>query len=144
MQLMQRSAAIGHRAISAATALVFGGGLALYQMTSLVLVPSGPRQLHLSLSVPSLDRIDRADPVALNGSLVLGSLAPAVKPAATGRPAPRVHRTAGRPAPSPAPASPASGTVTVSPVATPAPRPSDHPRPPVAPTPEPPRDGEGD
>ncbi|HEV3097361.1 MAG TPA: hypothetical protein VG104_09470 [Candidatus Dormibacteraeota bacterium] len=137
---MQRSAAIGHRAISAVTALAFGGGLALYQMTSLVLVPSGPRQLHLSLSVPSLDRTDRADPVASNTSLVLGSLAPAVKPAATGRPATRVHRIAARPTP----ASHATGTVTVSPVATPTPRPSDHPRPRVAPTPEPPRDGEGD
>jgi hypothetical protein len=122
MQLMPRSAAIGHRAISAATALAFGGGLALYQLTSLVLVPSGPRQLHLSLSVPSPDRMDRADPVASDTRLVLGRLAPAVKPAATGRPAARVHRIAAHPTP----------------------RPSDHPRPPVVPTPEPPRDGEGD
>jgi hypothetical protein len=126
MRFMQRSMAIGHRAVSAATALAFGGGLALYQMTSLVLGPSGPRQLHLSLSVPSPDRIDRGDPAASNTILVLGSLSPAVKPAAIRRPAARMHRIAARPAPVPAP------------------RPSDRPRPPVAPTPEPPRDGEGD
>ena len=45
----------GHRALSAATLLIVGGGLGLYQLTSLVLGPGGSRQLNVSLTVPAVD-----------------------------------------------------------------------------------------
>jgi hypothetical protein len=101
----------GHRVISVGTVLVVGGGLALYQMTSLVLGPGASRQLHLSLAVPAVDTQERTESWSPSGMLTLGTLvaqAPATRVWA--RPA-VPHR--------------ASGTlvryVTPTPVATPAP-----------------------
>jgi hypothetical protein len=45
----------GHRVLSAGTVLIVGGGLVLYQMTSLVLGPAGSRQLHISLTIPGAE-----------------------------------------------------------------------------------------
>jgi hypothetical protein len=142
MQAMPRTtAAVGQRALSAAAALVFGGGFALYQMTSLVLGPPTTRQLHLSLTIPTTDREDRPEPTASNDAIVLGFLSPPVgaSTATVGitAPASRKPTTSGA-APTPVP------TAKVAPVPTPAPRPSDHGRPAIVPTPQLPRDPEGD
>ncbi len=59
----------GHRALSAGILLIAGGGLALYQMTSLVLGPGGSRQLHVSLTVPSADPDERAESWGNNHAL---------------------------------------------------------------------------
>src|ERR1700736_1266977 len=63
----------GHRVISAGTVLVVGAGLALYQMTSLVLGPGASRQPHLSLTVPAVDAAERTESWTSSGKLVLGS-----------------------------------------------------------------------
>jgi len=70
------SAAAGRWALSAGTVLVLAGGLALYQMTSLVLGPAGSRQLHLSLSVPALALGDPSESLAFSVDHRLGMLAP--------------------------------------------------------------------
>ena len=59
----------GHRALSAGILLIAGGGLALYQMTSLVLGPGDSRQLHVSLTVPSADPDERAESWGNNHAL---------------------------------------------------------------------------
>ena len=59
----------GHRALSAGILLIAGGGLALYQMTSLVLGPGGSRELHISLTVPSADPDERAESWGNNHAL---------------------------------------------------------------------------
>jgi len=51
----------GHRALSAGVLMIAGGGLALYQMTSLVLGPGGIREVHISLTVPSADPDERTE-----------------------------------------------------------------------------------
>jgi hypothetical protein len=85
------------RAISGSALLVFGGGLALYQMTSLVLGPVGDsRQLQLAISVPPVDLGDLSEPVVSNVNLVLGTLARPAAPPASTSPAP--HRDAAKPA----------------------------------------------
>jgi hypothetical protein len=69
----------GHRALSAGILLIAGGGLALYQMTSLVLGPGGSRQLHVSLTVPSADPDERAESWGNNPALgMVVALAPSV------------------------------------------------------------------
>jgi hypothetical protein len=71
----------GHRAYSAGSLLLALGGLALYQMTSLVLGPGGSRQLQLSLSVPATDADERNESWAPSLTLALGTLAgPAHEP----------------------------------------------------------------
>jgi len=146
MQAMPRAAAaVGPRALSAATALVFGGGLALYQMTSLALGPPAGRQLHLSLSLPALEGNDRVEPAASSTTVVLGVLASAVRVGSTdGRTANPGARNAAHAAAAPMPAAVATASVTVVPVPAPAPRRSDHGHPPVVPTPPPPREHEPD
>jgi hypothetical protein len=145
MQAMPRTAAaVGHRALPAATTLIFGGGLAVYQMTSLVLGPPATRQLQLSLTIPALARNDRTQPVASNVMLVLGSSAMVGTPSpGVGIATPR-RRIAATHASAVAPSPPASLAVTASPVATPGPRPSDHPCRPVVPTPHPAKDEDAD
>jgi hypothetical protein len=54
-------AAATHRALSADALLAVGGGLALYQLTSLVLGPVGIRELHLSLTIPAADVDEPSD-----------------------------------------------------------------------------------
>src|SRR5260370_824207 len=71
----------GHRAYSAGSLLLAVGGLALYQMTSLVLGPGGSRQLHLSLSVPAADPAERNESWPPSLTLALATLAaPPVPP----------------------------------------------------------------
>ena len=61
------------QAFSVATVLVLGCGLALYQMTSLMLGTAGSRQLNLSLSIPTVGAHDLAEPLATSAG-VIGSL----------------------------------------------------------------------
>jgi hypothetical protein len=105
------------RAISGGALLVFGGGLALYQMTSLVLGPDGDsRQLRLAISAPSVDLIDLSEPVISNVNLVLGTLArPAAPPAS---PSAASHRDGVR-APLVSKASPPAAAPIVAPTAEP-------------------------
>lgn len=65
----------GHRGLRAGTLLIAAGGLALYQMTSLVLGPGGSRELHLSLSVPGVDADERNESWTPSITLALGTLA---------------------------------------------------------------------
>ena len=102
------------RTLSAGALLVFGAGLALYQLTSLMLGPVSSRQLDLSLTIPSVDVQDLSEP-----------LASTIKVVGT--------RTT--------PAAPASGADSISrssrPSPTPTPRPASHPLPIVVPKPAP-------
>jgi hypothetical protein len=120
----------GHRVISAGTVLVIGGGLALYQMTSLVLGPGGSRQLHLSLAVPVVDTAERTESWASSGKLVLGMLATPAPAARTSTKSSVAHRVASTPAASVA-AAPAAPVASPVPVASPRPepRPSESPAP---------------
>src|ERR1700682_6730998 len=74
------SAVAERRAFSTGTLLIVAGGLALYQMTSLVLGPAGGRQLHISLSLPAVEPDEHSESwSSANISLgTLASLAPAV------------------------------------------------------------------
>jgi hypothetical protein len=146
MQAMQRAAAaVGPRALSGATALVFAGGFALYQMTSLVLGPPATRQLQLSLSLPVLEPNDRVEPADSSTTIVLGILAPAARVGSPdGRTANPGVRNAAHANPAPTPAAVPTAAATVAPVPTPEPRRSDHGRSPVVPTPPAPRDHEPD
>jgi hypothetical protein len=63
----------GHPVLSAGTVLIVGGGLALYQMTSLVLGPGGSRQLHVSLTIA--DPEERSDSWTAGRRVALGTLA---------------------------------------------------------------------
>jgi hypothetical protein len=56
--------------LSAGAALVFGAGLALYQLTSLVLGPVGSRQLDLSLTIPAVEVQDFSESMASNIKVV--------------------------------------------------------------------------
>lgn len=71
------TAVTGHPALRGGALLILAGGLALYQMTSLVLGPGGSRQLHLSLSVPAADADDHNESWVPSLTLVLGTLGPA-------------------------------------------------------------------
>ena len=51
------------RTLSAGALLVFGAGLALYQLTSLMLGPVSSRQLDLSLTIPSVAVQDLSEPL---------------------------------------------------------------------------------
>lgn len=115
--------------------MVLGGGLALYQLTSLVLGPAAEiRQLPLAISAPSIDLADTSQPVIGNVRVVLGTMAQAVAPAAPVAVAPRkslpkiaVPQTASQ-----APKTPvqiAEPTPAPRPVATPTPQPSQRPEP---------------
>jgi hypothetical protein len=69
------------RIVSAGATLVFGAGLALYQLTSLVLGPVGSRQLDLSLIIPAIELQDLSDPNASTARLVVGTRATPAAPA---------------------------------------------------------------
>jgi hypothetical protein len=84
-------------ALSAGTVLVLGGGLALYQVTSLVLGPAGSRQLNISLTVPAFAVDDPSESPGLSLDRMLGTLAapvPTVAVAARHAAARRLSRTA--------------------------------------------------
>jgi hypothetical protein len=120
----------GHRVISAGTVLVVGGGLALYQMTSLVLGPGGSHQLHLSLTIPATDTAVRTESWSSSGNLVLGMLATPAPAARASARSSVAHRVASTPAGSVA-AAPAAPVASPVPVASP--RPEPHPSEPPAP-----------
>jgi hypothetical protein len=71
------TAVAGQRALSTGILLIAVGGIALYQMTSLVLGPAGTRQLHLSLTIPAADPNEGGQSWGTASSLLLGTLAPA-------------------------------------------------------------------
>ena len=103
------TAVASRRTLSAGTLLALGGGLVLYQMTSLALGPAGSRQLHVSLTIPAIEVNEPSPSLASGVNLVLGSLTePAsargfVRPAAEHRPPsrPAAHRSAAPVAPKP-------------------------------------------
>jgi hypothetical protein len=70
----------GGRIVPGGATLVFGAGLALYQLTSLVLGPVGSRQLDLSLSIPAVELQDLSDPNASTLKLVVGTRATPAAP----------------------------------------------------------------
>jgi hypothetical protein len=91
MQAMPDARGVANgRIASAGAAVVLGAGLALYQLTSLVLGPVGSRQLDLSLIIPAIELQDLSDPTASTVKLVVGMRAtPAASAArATWVPAP--------------------------------------------------------
>jgi hypothetical protein len=131
MQAMPRTSGVARgRALSTGTMLVFGGGLALYQMTSLVLGPVGSRQLQLSLTIPAVQVQDLSEPLTSSINVVLGTRA---VPAAAVSGLTRVsasHRAPSQSAVSRPKATPAA-PLSVAPVAPPATQPSSHPLPSV-------------
>ena len=68
------TAVAGRRALSAGTLLVFGGGLVLYQVTSLMLGPAASREFHLSLMIPTVDQDELSEPMTSSVNLVIGTL----------------------------------------------------------------------
>jgi hypothetical protein len=136
------------QAFSAATLLILGSGLALYQMTSLMLGPAGSRQLDLSLSLPTLETHELAESPAASGA-VIGNLVIPV-PLASGSSAVPAHRATSRTAAppkttsvAPAPVVAPPSVVTVPPVAPQDAHPERHPLP-VVTVPQPERDDEPD
>lgn len=117
--------------MSGAALMVLGGGLALYQLTSLVLGPAAEiRQLPLAITAPPIDLEDMSQPVVDTVNLVLGTMAQPVAPA----------RTAAAPARQPmvqTAVAPKSSLPPTMPVQTPAATPV--PRPVATPTPDPSR-----
>lgn len=137
---MSRITAVATRkALSSGTLLAVGGGLALYQMTSLVLGPAGSRELHISLTLPAVSLNEPSVPMSSGVTLMLGTLA---GPSASSVSAPRTapHRAAGRTvvhlaaAVVPAPLTKTAPASPVTPVAPPAPttHPSEQPVTPIA------------
>jgi hypothetical protein len=96
-------AVAGQRGLSAGTLLIAAGGLALYQMTSLVLGPAGSRELHLSLAIPAVDADDVSEAAAPSGSHTLGMVV-AITPAPSPTALRQALRRPARPRPSAVPA----------------------------------------
>jgi len=61
------------RVLSGGAMLVLGAGLALFQLTSLVLGPAGSRQLDFSLTIPAVDGQDLSASPARAITLVVGT-----------------------------------------------------------------------
>jgi hypothetical protein len=59
------------QAASLGTALVFGAGLVVYQLTSLVLAPQTAREFQVSASIPAVDVEDLAEPVGIGAEFAL-------------------------------------------------------------------------
>ena len=132
-----------HQAFSVVTLLILGSGLALYQMTSLVLGPAGSRQLDLSLSIPTVETHDLAESRGASGG-VIGNLVITLASGSTAAPG---HRAPGRSAAphkttsvAPAPVVAPPSVVTVPPIAPPIAHPEQNPLP-VVTAPQPERDG---
>ena len=104
-------------ALSAGTLLLLVGGLALYQMTSLLLGSAGSRQLQVSLALPA---VANEDPSALSfgADSVLGTLTRQVSLPAAAAPLALARRPSGTPganaALAPAPAGARTPATTVS------------------------------
>ena len=122
----------GHRVLSAGTLLIAGGGLALYQMTSLVLGPAGSRELHFSLTVPAVTQDEPSESSTMGNTFSLGTLVGRA-PAASVRPASTVTRRASA---TPAPQRAAAPVQPVAPQA-PSTHPSPSPLPPIVRVPDP-------
>lgn len=122
----------GHRVLSAGTLLIAAGGLALYQMTSLVLGPAGSRALHFSLTVPAVTQDEPSESSTMGNSFSLGTLVGRA-PAASVRPASTVVRRAT------ATPAPQRTVAPVPPVASqpPSTHPSPSPLPPIVRVPDP-------
>jgi len=75
--------------IRAGTLMIAAGGLALYQMTSLVLGPAGSRELHVSLAIPTVDADGLWDAGQSSINQVVLGVAVAVTPAPPSAPASR-------------------------------------------------------
>ena len=135
------------QAFSAATLLILGSGLALYQMTSLMLGPAGSRQLDLSLSLPTLETHELGESPA--SGAVIGNLVIPVPLASSSTTVPAHRATSRTAAPpkttsvAPVPVVPPPSVVTVPPVAPQDAHPERHPLPVVA-APQPERDDEPD
>jgi hypothetical protein len=118
MQAMPRVRGVANgRIVSAGATLVFGAGLALYQLTSLVLGPASSRQIDLSLSIPGIELQDLSDSNASTIKFVIGTRATPFAP---------VSRTT-RAAASARAASEATPTPSSRPLPTVAPSPRSHP-----------------
>ena len=105
---------VSGRILSAGVIFVAAAGLALYQLTSLVLGPVSTRQLDLSLTIPAVEVQDLSEPMAPNISVVVGTRATPAAP-------------------------PSHATRVVAPpraAVAPTPRASSHPLPSVVPTPK--------
>jgi hypothetical protein len=89
------------RIVSAGATLVVGAGLALYQLTSLVLGPVSSRQLDLSLTIPAVELQDLSDPNASTVKLVVGTRATPAAPASHAIRAAASTRAASAPTPKP-------------------------------------------
>jgi hypothetical protein len=63
------------RVLSAGATFVIGAGLALYQLTSLVLGPVANRQLDFSLTIPTVEGQDLSEPLAPAITVVVGTRA---------------------------------------------------------------------
>src|ERR1700681_4121475 len=122
------SAVAERRALSTGTLLIVGGGLALYQMTSLVLGPAGSRQLHLSLSLPAVEPDERSESWSAGTNLSLGTLAP-LAPRVSAQASSSLAQHASTTTAGHKPAAPAP-SVAVTPQG-PATQPAVHPTPPV-------------
>lgn len=77
---MQAMPPIQGMACAGAT-LVVGTGLALYQLTSLVLGPVSSRQLDMSLTIPAVEAQDLSEPMPANVTVVVGVHATPAAPA---------------------------------------------------------------
>jgi outer membrane biosynthesis protein TonB len=128
-------------AASGGALLVFAGGLALYQLTSLVLGPAEEvRELPLAITAPSVDLPDLSQPVIDNVTLVPGTGAQPLAPAPTvAAPTPKAAVKASIPSRSSVtPKTPVSAPVATlppRPVSTPKPEPAHGPQPSVKPLP---------
>ena len=67
--------AASRRMLSAGAILAVAAGLALYQLTSLVLGPVSTRQPDLSLTIPAVEVQDLSEPMAPSISIVVGTRA---------------------------------------------------------------------
>jgi hypothetical protein len=73
---MSRVTALATRkAVSSGALLAAGGGLILYQLTSLVLGPAASRELHISLTIPAVSAYEPTGPLSSGASLVIGTRA---------------------------------------------------------------------
>jgi hypothetical protein len=89
------------RLLSAGATFVIGAGLALYQLTSLVLGPASSRQLDLSLTIPAVELQDLSEPNASTVKLVVGTRATPVALASRATRVAAPPRVASAPTPKP-------------------------------------------
>lgn len=85
-------AAAGRRGLSAGTVAIVAGGLALFQMTSLMLGPAPGLELQISMAIPGGEPDEIVGPERPDSGAVIGTLM-TTTPASGATPAPQVrHR----------------------------------------------------